>query len=463
MDKQNLQLLFEYVDQHFDEMVQELKDICSFRSVSGDKEGLKQTKNYILRKMEQLDLEHREYDDPKADSAIIASDNSGDSSKSIIFYNHYDVMPEGDPESWTNKQPFQADIRDGRIYARGVSDNKGGLLCRLHAIEAIRAVNKTLPVHLKFFYDGEEESSSYLMEKMAMEEKELFIKLIDADIAIWEGGLIDDEGNPYGRFGVRGDCSFHLSVKTAEYDCHGRYGATVPGAAWRLIWALASLKGPDEKIRIPGFYSDVIPTTQDDLEVLHAFPFDEEGFKKKTGFDHYVLNATGDELKRRLYMEPTLSVCGLDSGDLCKNARSIVPHSASALISSYLVADQDPEEIRQNLRSYLDSQGFSDIEITYGGGSKAIRTKVTTPFRQVMEQASMDVFHKPLVTEISQMGAGPAFLWREVLPDQSIVSVGPANPESHHHAQDENLRLEDYKNSIKYIIALLYAYAEQSN
>lgn len=460
MDTNELQKLFSYVDEHFDSMIEELKEVCRFRSTADDMEGLKETKNYILKKWEQLGLKSRELPS-KAEPPVLYGEAAGTSKHTIIFYNHYDVVPEGNPSAWSTPNPFKAEIRNGRIYARGVADNKGGHFCRLHALEALRAVKSSLPVNVKFLVEGQEETTSANMRRLCEEDPKAFKQLISADAAIWEGGLIDQEGRPYIRFGMRGDCVFRFHVKTAAVDCHGRYGAVIPGAAWRLVWALSTLKGPDERVRVPGFYDRVIPTTDEDRKILHNFPFDENDLKRTVGFTDFLTGASGDILKERLYMEPTMSICGLDAGDLHIKPRSIVPHEASALVTCYLVADQDPDEIYRSLRNYLDSQGFSDIEINYQSGTKASRTPIATPFRQVLEKAASYVYDHPAVTEITQMGAGPAFIWRSVLPDLPILGIGPSNSGSNTHGQDENLRLEDYKNAVKYIIALLCCYGEE--
>lgn len=459
MNTNDMQKMFDYVDQHFNRMIDELKEVCSFRSTADDPEGLAQTRNYILKKWGSLGIEGRPLS-PEADPPILWGQAKGDLDRTLVFYNHYDVVPEGDPQGWTNGKPYEADIRQGRIYARGVADNKGGHFCRLHALEAIKAIRGSLPVNVKFLVEGQEETTSAYMLEMSRSQPELLRELISADVAVWEGGLTGNDGSPYIRFGVRGDCVFHLSVKTADVDCHGRYGATIPGAAWRLVWALASLKGPDEWVRVPGFYDRIIPTTDEDHKALHQFPFDEKGLKDSIGFSSYLTGATGDQLKERLYMEPTMSVCGLDAGGLHQKPRSIVPHQASALVTCYLVADQDPDYIYRQLRQYLDDQGFSDVQVDYSSGTRAIRTDVSTPFHQVLEQAAAFVYTKPVVTEITQMGAGPAYIWRNVLPDLPIIGIGPSNPYSNTHGQDENLKLEDYKNAVKYIIALLCCYGD---
>ncbi|MCD7906592.1 MAG: M20/M25/M40 family metallo-hydrolase, partial [Clostridium sp.] len=329
----------------------------------------------------------------------------------------------------------------------------------IHALETIQKVAGQLPVRVKLFVEGDEETGSPSMKKLSREEPEAYREMTRSDLCLWEGGITDDTGRPWIRYGVRGSCAFELSVKTADMDCHGRMGATVPSASWRLIWALGTLKTQDERIQIEGFYDDVVEATEADLEVLRRFPYEEEALKKRMGFDRYLLDATGDELKRRFYMEPVLSVCGLEAGELYNGPRGIVPHKAMARISFYLVADQDPERVHRLLREHLDRNGFSDVQIAYKGGSGAVRTPVDMPFTQKLFEAAKQVYSEPMVLELTQLGAGPAACFRKPWPQMPIVSVGTANGGSNHHAPDENIRVEDYRRAVKYIIALLYSCA----
>jgi len=172
-----------------------------------------------------------------------------------------------------------------------------------------------------------------------------------------------------------------------------------------------------------------------------------------------LLGATGDALKRRIYLEPSLSICGLESGEVHNGVRGIVPHSAYARISFYLVADQDPVELSTLLRKHFDKHGFPDVEVVQVGGSnRPVRTPVDIPFRERICNAAAMVYEKPMVVELTALGGGPAIYIREACPDIPIVGFGPGNTNSNHHAPNENLKLQDYKESIKHIVALLYSY-----
>lgn len=448
-----------YVDEHFDRMVAELARACACASFAGNPAGLDAMRTTLQDDLKSAGLTPNLHP-VKGGNALISAGLSGDSPHTLLFYNHYDVVEPGKTERWTNKAPFKADVRDGKMYARGVSDNKGGLYFRLHAVRAMMAANGHLPVSVKFLVEGDEENASPSMTRFAQANAEKFKELTKADVCLWENGRVDAVGRPWLRCGVRGAVAFDLRVTTAKSDVHGRMGATVPSASWRLIWALAALKEVGtEKIAIDGFYDDVLPASKADLQVLHDFPYDEAHTKKSLGLKGFVRGATGEELKRQIYLEPSLSVCGLEAGEVHNGVRGIVPHTAYARLGFYLVANQDPADIEAKLRTHLRRQGFDDVEVTRcGGASRPVRTRPDHPFCARAVTAAKNVYAQPMAVELTQLGAGPAAVFRNAWPDLPIFGIGPANTGSNHHAPDENLGLEDYKNSIKYLIELCYSY-----
>lgn len=456
--KERMQKAFDYVDEHFDSMLEELKAVCAFCSTAADPEGLEATRGHIVAKMESLALSPRLHP-VEGGNALISAGYEGSCGETLLFYNHYDVVEPGKFENWTIRDPFDARIADGRIYARGVSDNKGALYSRLHAVQAMLAVSGESPVGLKFLVEGDEEISSPSMHRFIKTQSETFRELTRADVCVWENGCNDDSGHSWLRMGVRGSAAFDLRVTTSNTDVHGRMGAAVPSASWRMVWALATLKTPGERVAIEGFYDRVLPAAERDLEVLRAFPYEEKAMKQRMGFSEYLGNAEGEELKRRVYMEPSLSICGLEAGEVHNGVRGIVPHTAYARVSFYLVADQAPSELGGMLRRHFDRHGFPDVEITRCGGTdRPVRTPVDTPFRKRACDVAAEVFSQPMVVELTQLGAGPAGVFRDAWPELPIVGFGPANTGGNHHAPDENLKLDDYKNAVKYLIALFYSY-----
>ena len=457
--QERMQRAWRYVDAHFKTMIGDLREVCRHPSTRDNPEGLEATRACIAAKMRRAGLSPGRCDVPGG-NALVHAAAPGTSDGSVLFYNHYDVVLPGENASWSTGDPFEPAIVDGKLIARGVSDDKGPLYSRLHAVEALMADGEELPVGVKFLVEGDEESGSRSLHRFVQESPEAFRELARADACVWENGRIDAAGHPWLRMGVRGSVGFDLVVTTARADVHGRMGATIPSASWRLVWALSTLKTPVERVAIRGFYDRVIPPSAEDLEVLREFPYDEEGQRARLGIDSYLGGATGEALKRRVYLEPSVSICALEAGEPHFGVRGIVPHTARARVSFYLVADQRPQEVRRLLREHLDAHGFADVEIVGGENAhnRPVRTPVDTPFRARAIAAAKHVYEKPMVTELTQLGAGPACLFRDAWPEMPIVGFGPGNTNGNHHAPDENLIVEDYRSAVKYVIALLCSY-----
>ncbi|MGI6574932.1 MAG: M20/M25/M40 family metallo-hydrolase [bacterium] len=277
-----------------------------------------------------------------------------------------------------------AEIRDGKLFARGVSDNKGALYSRLHAIEAILATGNKLPVNVKFLVEGEEEIGSPHLEPFVLQHKDL----LRADACIWENAFKDEQDNPMVRLGNKGMLYVELSVKSADTDFHSRMAPVIPNAAWRLVWALSTMKDTDDNILLEGFYDKVAPVSQEELDVLAKMPSQEEKLKQRAGIESFINGVSGLDFSNKLYNAPTCTICGFDSGYTGEGQKTVLPCTATAKVDFRLVVDQDPEEILTLLRKHLDRHGFNDVQIKPLSFAKASKTLVTTPFVNVCRESA---------------------------------------------------------------------------
>jgi acetylornithine deacetylase/succinyl-diaminopimelate desuccinylase-like protein len=225
-----------------------------------------------------------------------------------LIYDHYDVQPAEPLDLWESP-PFEPTIRDGKLFARGVSDNKGHFVSRLFAIDAILETEGELPCNVKFILEGEEEIGSVHLPDFVRDNTEL----LAADACIWEFGSVDHREVPIQYLGMRGICYVELSIKTAETDVHsGLGGSILPNAAWRLVWALSSIKGPDEKIRIPGYYDSVEGPTERDRDLMGALPEVGNVYKERFGVKSFLKDLEGGvDLRMEEVFVPTCTICGL--------------------------------------------------------------------------------------------------------------------------------------------------------
>lgn len=445
---------FEYIDLNFEKLVSELQDICRQPSIAAQNVGMQETAQKIIAKMKSLGI-HCELFPVENGYPIIYGEIQGTSDKTLLFYNHYDVQPPEPLDKWTYP-PFGAEIHEGKLYARGVSDNKGALYSRLHAIEAILKTGGKLPVNIKFLVEGEEEIGSPNLEKFVLEHKGLF----RADACIWENSFKDELDNPMVRLGNKGMLYVELRVRSANTDFHSRMAPVIPNAAWRLVWALSTLKGVDDRVLIEGFYDRVKPIPPEELEVLAQMPSPEEELKKRAGIQSFLNGVTGIEFANAMYNSPTCTICGLESGYTGKGQKTVLPCTARAKIDFRLVVDQKPEEICNLLRAHLDKHGFNDVEIEVLSMATPAKTEVTTPFVEVVRKSAALVYDKPLVIEPTSAGTGPRYVFSS-WTDMPIAAIGPGYAGSLNHAPNENIRLEDYREATKHVVALLYVMAEE--
>ena len=384
---------------------------------------------------------------------------AGVDAPTVLFYNHYDVQPAEPFDLWES-DPWML-RRDGDfLYGRGSSDDKGHIACRLLALDALKSLNNgVLPVNVKVLVEGEEEVASvHLVDWI-----ERHSALLAADVTLWEFGGINAAGQPELICGLRGIATFELRAKTIAHDAHSGVGGTIlPNAAWRLVHALASLKGPDERILIPGHYDSALSATKDDLALLGKLsPEIEAELKAEFGVAHFLGEATGAELHRRAIFEPSCTINGIFSGYQGAGVKTVLPAEATAKLDFRLVPDMDPETVHQNLRAHLDAQGFADIELAYLGGQKPGRVAPDHPLIQLAAQTAEEVYGcAPSIVPLSPV-TGPVHPFVVGLK-QPIATIGCGYPGARVHAPNENLRVSDLLKGAWHTAIFLLALAARS-
>ncbi|HWR29298.1 MAG TPA: peptidase dimerization domain-containing protein, partial [Negativicutes bacterium] len=241
---------------------------------------------------------------------------------------------------------------------------------------------------------------------------------------------------------------------------HSKMAAVIPSAAWRLVWALSTLKDANENILIDGFYSQVRDTLKEEYDLLLPFAAEAEKVRTRANIKEFVKQAEGIEYAKQLFNAPTCNISGISSGYTGNGSKTVLPCYAMAKLDFRLVVDQDPAEIVNLLRTHLDKHGFEDVEIHTLSGCKPSKTSPNTPFLDVVLESGKQVYDKPFIVGPTMPGTGPRELFSQ-WTDMPIVALGPGYPGSKNHAPNENLVLTDYFEAVKHIIALLYKYAEK--
>jgi acetylornithine deacetylase/succinyl-diaminopimelate desuccinylase-like protein len=444
-----------YLEEHLNDSLAELSRLCAQPSVAAQNWGLRECAQLVAEMLQRRGFDTRIMETGGA--PVVYGERAGKSDRTLLFYNHYDVQPAEPLELWESP-PFEPTLRDGKLYARGVNDDKGHITSRLFAIDGLLAEAGELPCNVKFIIEGEEEVSSVHLPAFIAEQREL----LAADACVWEFGGVDYLEHPMQYLGMRGICYVELSVQTASQDVHSGVGGSIfPNAAWRLVWALHSLKGPDETIRIPGFYDAVRPPSARDRELMAALPDVADEYRQRYQLDHFLKGLTGGvDLRMEEVFVPTCTICGLTSGYQGPGSKTVLPARASAKVDFRLVPDQAPEQVLKLLRAHLDAEGFADVTVTYIGGEAPGRTDPDHSFVKLVVDSAADVYGAPMriVPMIGGSGPNHAFLEHLKLP---VVTAGVGHPGSQSHAPNENLRLDLYLKGARHIVRILKAFSEQ--
>lgn len=454
-DKQSIEARIDArIHETLDHWIEQLGRLCAQPSISAQHLGIDECAELTATMLREQGYSADIL--PTGGSPIVFGERAGKSEKTLLFYNHYDVQPPEPLELW-NSPPFTLTRVGDTLYARGVSDDKGQLITRMAAAAAVRDVLGEIPVSIKYFVEGEEEVGSPNIPGGIAAYKDRFA----ADGCIWEFGSVDYSGRPEQTLGMRGLCYVEFTVETAKLDCHsGLGGSLIANAAWRLVWALSTIKGPDERIRVPGFYDNVRPATERDMAYLASQPDHSDEFIATYGVKGFLLGRKGGvELRRAAVFEPTATINGLTSGYQGPGAKTVLPAYASAKMDFRLVPDQTPEEIVPLLRAHLDAEGFEDVAVRYVAGVKPARTDPDDPFVQMSIQAAEDVYGMTPIVEPLIGGSGPLhpFIHELGLP---VVTSGCGHPESRVHAPNENIRIPDFINGIRHTARIITRFAD---
>ncbi len=443
-----------YLNSNLTTSLNELKTLCAQPSIAAQNLGMVETAQMVkvMLKARGFKAEIHETDG----NPVVIAERKGKSDKTILIYNHYDVQPAEPFDLWTSP-PFEPEERDGKVFGRGISDDKGHFTSRLFAIDALLDVYGDLPCNVKFILEGEEEIGSVHLPGFIETNQDL----LKADVCIWEFGGVDHRDIPMQYLGLRGICYVELSVQTASMDVHSGLGGSIfPNAAWRLIWALNTLKDPDEHIRLPEFYDAVIPPTERDIQMLAELPPVSEEYLSRYGLDHFLKDYQNDtELKIDSIFEPTCTICGLTSGYQGPGSKTVLPAKASAKVDFRLVPDQTPKQVLQQLRDHLDREGYLDVDIKFLGGGPAARTDPDHPFVKLVVETSLDAFGETMQLVPMVGGSGPNYAFVKTLK-LPVVTTGIGYPGGNAHAPDENIRIDLYLKGAKHISRIIHAFGQ---
>jgi acetylornithine deacetylase/succinyl-diaminopimelate desuccinylase-like protein len=452
--------IHEHIDAHFDETLQRLVRWCSQPSISTENLGIEEMAQLAAQDFRDSGFVveiHRTEGYP-----VVLASTGPEGAPTILIYNHYDVQPTGDSAEWSSL-PFKPEVRDGKMFGRGVADTKSNIVSRLDAINAVRAVLGELPVRVVWLLEGEEEIGSPHLDAFLMAHRDR----LRADGCIWEFGGYGWDGVPNVTLGLKGMVSVELVATAANRDLHSGLAAYVPSPVWRLIWALNTIKTPDGKIHIPGFYDRVSVPTPALEALLDAMPDESERDRVNWGLDSFVNGITGKDVYRASNFAPTANILGIEAGYNGPGTKTVLPHVARAKLDLRLVPDQDPDEIFAALAAFLRDKGFNDIEVRHIENEGDLRPGISdpeSPFIRTALRALKEVSGRNPVITPSSGGSGPIGSFVAAPPNGlgvQVAAIGTGYPDTRSHGPNENIRLDDMRAHMHTMVRLIELLAER--
>jgi acetylornithine deacetylase/succinyl-diaminopimelate desuccinylase-like protein len=344
----------DYLSANQNRFVEELRDLVRIPSVSAKPEHMPDVEaagEWVVTRLKAAGAENVAMY-PTAGHPVVYGDwlHAGADKPTVLLYGHFDVQPAEPFDLW-DTPPFEAALRDDRIYGRGASDDKGGMMTPIIAAEALLKTTGKLPVNVKFFFEGQEEIGSPTLAPFINANS----KMLKADMIISADGGQWSETEPNLLLGLKGLVGCEVTVTGARSDLHsGMHGGGVANALHGLSQIIAELKGRDGRINVPGFYEDVIDLTVEDREAIARAPFDESEYIDELGVPD-VFGEEGYSTRENLWARPTLEINGLWGGYQGGGIKTVLPREAKAKITCRLVANQTPDKIYALLKAHIES------------------------------------------------------------------------------------------------------------
>ena len=431
-----------YIDKSARRFVEELKQLCSFPSISNHgREAVEPARDWLAGRLSRF-TDRVETLDAGGMPALYA-EVPGAGRRKLLLYQHYDVQPVDPIELW-DSPPFEPVEKDGRIVARGVADDKSDVMARIHALETLKALGE-LPVTLRFLIEGEEEIGSKTFEKIAHDHT----AKLSADGCLWESGSsFDDAGRPTLQFGCRGLLYVQLRVKMLDFDQHSGFASIYPSAAMYLIGALASLRDQKMNITIDGFYDRAVEPTDADRRMMATIDPEVDKRRKLVGFDTLVRDPKPGAVIEQLLFTPTCNIAGVTTGYQGPGSKTVLPAEATAKLDFRLIPEQDPAEVLAQLRRHLDSHGFEKVEIVWSDAEKPARSDAGSAIATTVIECVRELHGEPILWPFMP-ATGPMHPVVADLGIPTVLPVGVGRPDNRIHAPNENIRAADYINTVR--------------
>jgi acetylornithine deacetylase/succinyl-diaminopimelate desuccinylase-like protein len=441
-----------YLEPRREERLERLKAFLRIPSISALPEhapDVRRAAEWLADELRAAGIEHVELSETGGHPIVYGDWLHAEGAPTVVVYGHYDVQPVDPLDEWRTP-PFEPQIEGDRLIGRGAGDDKGQIHAHVVAVATLLATRQELPINVKYVFEGEEESSSVHLDPWLTANRDR----LSADAAIISDTGFFEGNIPAITLTLRGLMYAQIDVRLAPIDLHsGSYGGAVHNPAVALAQIIAALKGADGRIRIPGFYDTVVESTAEERAAIAALPFDEEAFRQEIGAPALVGESGYSTLERKS-TRPTLDVNGLWGGFQGEGSKTIIPATAHAKISTRLVAEQEPEDIFEKLKAFVEeiAPPGVDVSVALLGTGLPHRTPLDDPFVKAASRALERTFGRPPVY-INAGGSIPIAASFQRILGLPVVLEGFTQPNDIAHAPNEWLDLENYEAAIRAIVA----------
>lgn len=437
-----------YIDQHITAYQDELFELLRIPSISTSsvhKNDVKQAGLFLFKQLKNMGLDHVQIHETPGHPIVTAEKCPHQDKPTVLVYGHYDVQPP-DPEELWDTPPFEPKIKDGRVYARGASDDKGQAFTHVKAIEAFMKTGTELPVNVKFILEGEEEIGSPNLIPFIKNNKEL----LSCDMVLISDTAMFGKNQPSITYGLRGLAYMEIHVTGPNRDLHsGVFGGAVENPANVLAEIIAKLKDENGVIQIPGFYDDVEPLPPEMRNAYKALPHDDEEYKNDLGLKE-LHGEKGYGTLERSSARPTLDVNGLWSGYQGEGAKTVLPAKAGAKVSMRLVPDQNPDKISELFSDYVASIAPKTVtvDVVAHHGGRPVIIDLDFYGLKAAAKAFGDIYEKDVL--FSREGGSIPIVsdFKKILGVNSIL-MGFGLTKDALHSPNESFSLKDFHRGIK--------------
>lgn len=434
--------IFQSLDSKKDWHLHTLFTLLRQPSISTQNIGVRECASLLRSIMEDCGIDAKILE-TKGDPVVYGEVSHPDNTLTVLFYGHYDVQPPEPLDLWES-DPFEPTIREKKIYARGVCDNKGQLIAHVLAVHTLLNEYGSLPVNVKFLFEGEEEKGSVNLASFVEENKDL----LQADIAYTADGPMEGDDQPSVTLGNRGILYSEIRAFGANRDNHsGNKGNIAPDPALAILNLIRSMIDEEGDVLINNFYSDAWPPTEEELTHIRSLPFHPEETAKVIGIQS--LNLTKEEYYTNLCFKPTFTIAGIESGYTGKGTKTIIPSQAMVKLDMRLAPGQDPDTIftllEEHVRNFSSDCTFTVEKLS---AVKPSKTSMHHLLVQEVIEAVHTAYNKKPVVLPALGGTGPMYVFTDILNIPS-VTVPYANVDEDNHAPNENMGLKEFFNGIR--------------